>query len=653
MTDSSLSKKEELLDQIVSLEKILEEQRSEYRAQKEAIKPVEEKKYALQKAYDEIKTQLDEATTQYNQIAFHLNSLVKTGEQGKRELDRLRRELSRLLDIERIQKEYQERLDEFRNKCLDATWRKENRTDGMGALPHQIDGAILAAVAEQALVADKRGLGKTLTSLIYCDIRELKKVIVICPSDTMDNYIREIKIWTPHRAVIKLGKMNKGQRDIVLSSIRSLKQFVVVLNYEAWRKDPLYIKDLIALKADALILDEAHHAKTLSTSICKGVMDLRFAPNICPGCGAPNVSRDKTQNYAKCSCGHDGELTEFSSIKYVLPMTGTPILNRPQELFPHLKLIDPSNFWKESQFLWDFCVKDSTGHWKWRYNAEREVVKKVGPRYICRDAKSAGVIIPPQDIVVHRIAMSDLEESYPKQYKAYSQVRDFAQVVLDPDSNLAMSFSTKIEVLLRLRQAINWPAGIELKMWNEDTERKETVAKLEVHESIKIDKAVEIIEEIVEEGERVILFSQFKSTLQELERRLGSKSVRYDGDSSDSLKSAIELDFDPKTCDPSNPRWKVVLCNYKSAGEGLNFHSATHEVILDSEWNPGKRDQAYGRIHRMGQTRETTVHVIQVEPSVDSWMASLVEEKEGMIAGFESEASLFRRAYDALMNGEM
>ncbi len=76
-------------------------------------------------------------------------------------------------------------------------------------------------------------------------------------------------------------------------------------------------------------------------------------------------------------------------------------------------------------------------------------------------------------------------------------------------------------------------------------------------------------------------------------------------------------------------------------------------IIIDREWNPGKEDQATGRIDRLGQTRDTTIHTFEVENSVDTWMAGLISEKADLIEGFETEAKIRQSAFDALRNGEM
>jgi SNF2 family DNA or RNA helicase len=76
-------------------------------------------------------------------------------------------------------------------------------------------------------------------------------------------------------------------------------------------------------------------------------------------------------------------------------------------------------------------------------------------------------------------------------------------------------------------------------------------------------------------------------------------------------------------------------------------------IELDSEWNAGKTDQARGRIDRMGQTKETTVHRILLAKSIELWMDQLVEDKRDMVDGFESEMDTASKLLEVIRSGEV
>jgi SNF2 family DNA or RNA helicase len=97
----------------------------------------------------------------------------------------------------------------------------------------------------------------------------------------------------------------------------------------------------------------------------------------------------------------------------------------------------------------------------------------------------------------------------------------------------------------------------------------------------------------------------------------------------------------------------VLLATYKTVGEGLNLNAARHAILLDREWNPGREDQAIGRIDRMNSTDQATIHIPEVEGTVDKFMRTLIERKRFIIGGFNEAVSLQTAIVEAIQNGEM
>jgi SNF2 family DNA or RNA helicase len=454
------------------------------------------------------------------------------------------------------------------------------------------------------------------------------------------------------------------------------EQFVIVVNYSSWRKDKTLIPDLINLRFDTIVMDEAHEMKNTSTSAYRGVREIVLAENCCPRCSGEvkrQATEDNWDSFLKCTaCAWDSlsdpdwEFGDRCSAKMVTPMSGTVILNKPQDLFALLSLVDPVNFRQVKDFLRVYCMQDMyTGKWRFKPGGLDTLKHKLSGRYIARE----GVKTPGQKIYTHDLVMDP--SLYPDQWKVITQLSKHAQILLD--SGKKMNILATIALITRKRQANVWPAGIQLK--DEEGNVVFNVGE-EVTESIKIDKCVQysegewqgLLPEFTEEGDmdlgsRVVVFSQFKGPLKELERRCalaGIKAVRFDGDTPDSVRDQVKLDFDRKYCEAegynngNGPKWQVLLANYKTGGVGLNFTSATEMIELDQEWNPGKEDQARGRIDRMGQVEHTNVHVINVERTIDAWMNALNDEKASLIDGFNSMAEpLSTQLLDAMKNGDM
>ncbi len=472
---------------------------------------------------------------------------------------------------------------------------------GKAIKPYQVEGAKKLAIARRAVLGDKRGLGKTLTAI-------------------------------------------------------------------AWRKDTALLDALIGVKFDTMICDEAHVIKEMSTNAFRGVKTIAHGVNQCPICGSDDLNTQYYVQYkgytTKCNmCDHvQTEFGEFCSVKNFVPMTGTPILNKPQDIFPLLHLVNPTVFSDQRNFLNMYCEQDwNTGKWRFFPGGEERLATKISGMYIARDRYKAGVEIPKQTVQVYELDFD--REMYPKQYEAYQILAKKSALIVDDmlaskdddgEGKAVMNIAAMIALITRQRQMMTWPKGI--KFFHPKT--KQLLFECEVEESIKLDRIIDrsgegLIPEFVNaEQERVVVFSQFKQPLIELERRIsaaGISVVRYDGDTSREMANEIQVDFDRKYQSADKPyRWDVVLANYKKGGVGLNLNAATQMIILDEEWNPGKEDQAYGRIDRLGQSEETGVHVLRVKDTVDMWLAKLIEVKREMIAGFETNVDLQQELMDIL-----
>jgi SNF2 family DNA or RNA helicase len=344
-------------------------------------------------------------------------------------------------------------------------------------------------------------------------------------------------------------------------------------------------------------------------------------------------------------------------------MTGTPILNKPQDLFSLLNLVNPLVFSDEKEFLAEYCHQGYSGKWGFNENGLARLVEKMKHFYVVRDRHEANIQIPPQVEQIYELEIDPVK--YNRQLEAAKALNDYGILMLEnalgERENVNLLYV--ITLILRKRQMMTWPAGIDF------TDKETGIHfKCDVDQSVKIDRIIEqngggewvgLIPEFANEGERVVLFSQFKQPLKEIERRLkvaGISVVRYDGDTPDHIANEVQIDFDRRYYGEDStrtPKWQVVLAHYKKGGVGLNFTHATQMIILDEEWNPGKVDQAYGRIDRMGQTEETTVHVLRVKNSVDEWLAALIESKANMISGFEDQVSLAQELLDKMRSGEI
>lgn len=560
----------------------------------------------IRKVKAELHKMLQEQITKENALreAASLNRQRRTSAQKK--IDSLERARIRAEEEEKISRKLKDRGEILDIITAGAPWRE-------WAFDHQIDGAKQLAISERGILADKRGLGKTLTSIIWLDMLKVKKSVIFVPKEAATAFRKQMPKWAPHRPLFDLVSQRAGVRNVFLDSLKNIPEWNILINLEAWRRDSSIIDKLIELQPEAAIIDEAHSIKDPRTSMFKGVKDVIYPD-------------DREEAW------HTADV--IPSIKYVLPMSGTSYLNYPDELWSLLHLVDRRAWPSKRNFVYDYLYQDGNGRYRFNpyNNAEEKLLTELGLRFVQRDRKDAGVVIPPQEIVIHELEWDTTK--YAAQYQAYRDLEIKSAVLLQNMDESAVMGVEGLALFTRLRQMITWPAGIELR--HPDT--KELLLRCNVEQSIKLDFATDLVKQIKEESDSCVLFCQFREPLRELKRRLdreGIRAVILDGSTSPHMRERIKTDFDAMQTDDNHAEWDVVLANYKVGGQSLDFTRARQMICVDQEWNPGRNDQAYGRIDRIGQTRDTIVHVIRVVETIDDVMQEIIDRKAKGITAFE------------------
>lgn len=626
-----------LMDEFKSSVAPLETAKTKYEAEEKAayqeyinkVAIVRQQKQAVDDKMFEARKKINEVQQKQRQLEYKL-------EQAKQE--ELKREKAA-----QLQAEYKVLEEKWNLLTAGAPWRE-------WAKDHQISAGHKITQDRKVILADTMGLGKTLSAIIACDLAEAatreaspdhpflgelkevyvhgegyvpkivnsverpagKRILYFCPAPMIKNVEREFRMWAKHRNVQIVGGMTKSEREFIFKFVlKQHPEWVVICNYEAWRKDLKLIDQFIELDFDTVIIDEAHNIKDTKSIAYRGIK--RLIDDLQP--------------------------------PYVIPMTGTPILNRPQELYALLTLVKPDDFYNLNDFLFNYCEQDKDSQmWKFQMGGLDRIARKIRTNFLRRTKEDAGIKLPPKTITMHNIEVD--KYAYPNQAKVREQMRKHMMIMLDEKAGKAIAATAMIAMFTRLRQIETWPAGIVLR----DPLTKEVKLQVEVEESQKIDYLISwdkaekewsgLIPEVVE-AERCVVFSQFNAPLQEIAdrvNRMGKRAVVLSGNTPASLKEEIALDFDMRhTSNPEKAKWDVLVANYKIGGAGMNLNAATQMFILDEEWNPGRRDQAYDRIHRMGQDKPVTIHVLRDEKTIDDWLANIMEHKEGLVEGFQTK----------------
>ncbi|MGE5629232.1 MAG: DEAD/DEAH box helicase [Solirubrobacterales bacterium] len=286
-------------------------------------------------------------------------------------------------------------------------------------------------------------------------------------------------------------------------------------------------------------------------------------------------------------------------------LTGTPMENSLMELWSIFDFIMPGYLYDEKRFSVRY-------HKKLKEEPEiiQEVNKLIAPFILRRKKKEVIKELPDK---IEKTLMVDMEYEQKKVYKAYS---DYAVQLIEKRVKDDEFKNSKIEILsylTKLRQLCIDPS---------------VVMENYIGESAKLDAVLELLTQAIDEGHRVLVFSQFTTVLNKLSSRLKFEKIHYsylDGTIPSEKRMQIVKEF-------NQGKNSVFLISLKAGGTGLNLTSADIVVHLDPWWNPAVEDQATDRAHRIGQ--ENVVEVIKIisKGTIEEKIIKLQESKRKLIS---------------------
>lgn len=559
----------------------------------EDLKTVDEHIEYFLKNQEAINAEEMQLNSQIAEIKHQIAKLKDARASTRRKIDQAYRDKSSIIRKKALEAEAEkteEALNERRKAAMEllkgAPWLDV-------AYDWQINGAI--DLPDRALIGDKRGLGKTLSALIWRRAHGSRRTLVCLRRSVASDFIKEITIREPKTFVYSLLSASAEERSMVHFLLNNHTDFIVVVNIESWRRNAEPITDaLLKLNYDGLILDEAHNIKNSDTGTAQGFFRLAY------------------------------------NIEKVLLLTGTPIKNRPQEMFSLLHALYPDQFRIKKEFLRDFCVSIGQNKWAFSEYGIVNLTKKIRHFYIARTPEDVGRKIPPPRIIEYDLDMSNHAE----QFKAYKEMAERSLAVLT--NGQVMPIVSQLALMTRQAQMLSWPAGIT---FTDPITEEQT--RFDIHQSVAMDWAEDLIVELKEEGERVVFFSRFKPAIYELKRRLVLQDLSVaviSGDENNKNYKEIFDDFDLKTTHATEYKYDVLLATYQTVGESANFNAATHMVMYDRFWNPGNEDQAMGRVDRLNSVKQATIHRPAISNSIDEYMKALIEEKRNLVNTFGDAA---------------
>lgn len=430
------------------------------------------------------------------------------------------------------------------------------------------------------VLADEMGLGKTLQVLAHlAALREaqpgLPPCLVVCPTTLVFNWAAEARKFTPQLRVLVL---NGPQRQRHFSAMSG--HDLVITSYALIRRDADNYPDL---GFDTVILDEAQHIKNRRTQNALAVKRLRSEHRVI--------------------------------------LTGTPLENSVFDLWSLFDFLMPGYLGRADDFRERYegpIAKERD------VGAMARLGRRLRPFLLRRLKRDVATELPAK---LEQVAYCELNDEQAALYQQLLSATRNQVLSAVGEQGLARSRMLVLTALLRLRQ-VCCDLRLLAPAATDSDDSGDAAPKAKVREvSGKTELFGELLDEILDGGHRVLVFSQFTTMLGLLREKLEADGTEYcylDGSTKD--RGAVVERFQR---DESIP---VFLISLKAGGVGLNLTGADTVVHFDPWWNPAVEDQATDRAHRLGQKRVVTSYKLITRGTVEEKILSLQQRKREVIA---------------------
>ena len=433
--------------------------------------------------------------------------------------------------------------------------------------PYQADGlswlSFLREMGLGGILADDMGLGKTVQALALIAAEKSagrldQPALIVAPTSLMANWRLEAEKFAPDLRVLTLhGLDRKARFDCIADSD------LVLTTY------PLIGRDRQALQAhnwSLLILDEAQNVKNPDATTTRLIRGLTAR-----------------QRFA---------------------LTGTPLENHLGELWSLFDVVSPGFLGDRAWFTKAFRTPIEK-----RGDAERarHLARRVKPFLLRRTKDQVASELPPKTEIVERIEMEREQRDVYESIRLAMHAKVRAAIAA---KGLNRSRIVVLDALLKMRQACCDPRLLKLP--------GKPNPKLK---SAKLERLEDLLDELIAEGRRILIFSQFTSMLDLIRPRLEARKLGY------SLLTGETRDRPKEIRAFQNGEKSLFLISLKAGGVGLNLTAADTVILYDPWWNPAVEEQAIDRAHRIGQVKPVFVHKLVMAQTIEEKMEEMKARK--------------------------
>ena len=441
---------------------------------------------------------------------------------------------------------------------------------------YQKEGIKFGLTHDKWLLLDACGLGKSLQAIYLAEElkkrKEIEHCLIICGINTLKmNWVNEIHKFTD------LSVRILGQREIKRGNRKGKIKIGTVEDRLNDLKNPIeefFIVTNIETIRNKSITSEINSNK-------HNVIDM--------------IVVDEAHTCKSPTTEQGANLLKLNNAKYKLAMTGTLIMNNPLDAYVPLRWINEERS-TYSNFKNYYCVFNGpiiSGFKNTKYIKEQIAS--------CSLRRTKDILdLPPKTIVTEYVDMSDVQRSF------YDDVE--AGVAKDVDK-VTLNVTNLLSLMSRLRQATACPSMLSTKEIS----------------SAKIDRAIDLVEQIVSGGDKVVIFSTFKETVKILNERLKEFGcVSCTGDDKDELISERINEFQ------TDDNTKVFCATWQKCGTGITLTAASYMIFIDTPYTDAVFSQNQDRIYRIGTKNKVTIYNLICKDTVDERVLEIVNDKSAL-----------------------
>ena len=455
---------------------------------------------------------------------------------------------------------------------------------------YQKEGIAYMLEHNRCLIGDEQGLGKSYQALNCATLKKGgKHCLIIAGYDTLQfNWVAEVEKHTNEKAYVLGQRVKKRTGRVYLGTLEDRLEDIKNLDK---------IEEFFIITAPTTIrqcIKQEYIKKNGKKGFNRIYTNANLLEEWCKKGEIGRIIYDEFQTAKNYEATQTEALLHIKSAPYKIAATGTPIMNRNLDLYPLMVWLGYENR-NYYEFKNTYCIMGGYKNKEVKGNKNTADLHAKLNQFMIR-RKKADVLDLPEKIVIDEMLEMD-----GKQWSLYENMKDFYK------QKLVQMKGNKVELLasvLNLRKITCHPK------WVDD----------EYKDSVKFERTRQLVYDIVENDQKVIIFSNWSTPIEWLYEELNMYNpAKITGDTKDRMVEVEKFQNDP-TC-------KVILGTIGAMGTGLTLTAASNVIFLDEPWNRALKDQATDRCHRIGTKNNINVYTLICKGTMDEMVHKTVTKK--------------------------